>query len=51
MLHVLRFSAAMVLLFIVLAMFGLDFDRLLWDHMDTALQDSAFRGKLYAYAV
>ncbi|MFR9255622.1 MAG: hypothetical protein ACLVJ6_09030 [Merdibacter sp.] len=50
-LHVLRFSAAMVLLFIVLAMFGLDFDRLLWDHMDTALQDSAFRGKLYAYAV
>ena len=50
-LHVLRFSAAMVLLFIVLAMFGLDFDRLLWDHMDTALQDSAFREKLYAYAV
>lgn len=50
-LHVLRFSAAVVLLFIVLAMFGLDFDRLLWNHMDTALQDSALREKLYAYAV
>ena len=49
-LRVLRFSAAVFLLFIVLALFGLDFDRLLLEHMDTALQDMTFRKKLYAYA-
>ncbi len=50
-LRVLRFSAAVFLLFIVLALFGLDFDRVLLEHMDTALQDSTFRRKVYLYAV
>ena len=48
-LRILRFCMVVVLLFIVLAMFGLDFDHILVTHTDTAFQIATLEGKLSAY--
>lgn len=48
-LRILRFCMVVVLLFIILAMFGLDFDHILVAHTDTAFQIADLEGKLDTY--
>lgn len=50
-LRILRFCMVIILLFIVLAMWGLDFDLILTAHTDITFQIATFEGKLNAYAL
>ncbi len=50
-LRMLRLGVTIILLFVVLAMFGFDFDILLSDHADAALQTQAIKEKLFSYGL